>query len=419
MKIIKHGNVYDLFSDSDIETYNKYPVGTYQVMCTPQGYELVGTEDLKCKEEKVYGTETEKLDKVLKAYSKSNRSLGVMMTGKKGTGKTLFVQLLSDKVMKLGLPVLLVSKATPGLADFLKTIQQEVMVVFDEFEKTFPTGSNSDQGDEDGDDGDDDNKPNQNDLLGLLDGTASQKMLFIFTANYENKINNLLINRPGRIYYHFVFKNPERDEVERYMNDKVPSKYQNEVKKLLAYTMLHSFTFDELRAIANELTCGYSLKETLQDLNIYAPSLEDGIALVATFTYSNGQTIEGTFRQFPEDDVQSGPVINKDTDASHLSDKDNPDLNFGFSNIIKDILSESTIKEVPAEKFAYDYGAYDDSVRDTLLEEKINISHVPADKAEKFMHLPKLVRVSLATQQEWFKNQAEKSRSYDKLLDKY
>lgn len=413
MKIIKHGNVYDLFSDSDIETYNKYPVGTYQVILTQQGYELVGTEDLKCKEEKVYGNETEKLDKVLKAYKKSNRSLGVMMTGKKGTGKTLFVQLLSDKVMKLGLPVLLVSSATPGLADFLKTIQQEVMVVFDEFEKTFPTGSDSDHEDED------DSKPTQNDLLGLLDGTASQKMLFIFTANYEEKINNLLINRPGRIYYHFVFKNPERDEIKRYMDDKVPSEYHDEVKKLLSYTMLHSFTFDELRAIASELACGYPLKETLQDLNIYAPSLEDGIDLVAIFTYADGQKVESTFRQFPDEDIQSIPMVDKSIDASHLSDNDSPDLNYGFSNIIKDILSKSFIKEVPAENFAYDYESYNDSVQDTLRAEKINTGHVPADKAEKFMHLPKLVRVSLATKQEWNKKQAAKSSSYDKLLDNY
>lgn len=413
MKIIKHGNVYDLFSDSDIETYSKYPVGTYQVILTKQGYKLLGTEDLKCKEEKVYGNETEKLDKVLKAYKDSNRSLGVMMTGKKGTGKTLFVQLLSDKVMKLGLPVLLVSKATPELADFLKTIQQEVMVVFDEFEKTFPTGSDSDHENED------DNKPTQNDLLGLLDGTSSQKMLFIFTANYEDKINNLLINRPGRIYYHFVFDNPEKDEVERYMDDKVPSEYHDEVKKLLSYTLLHSFTFDELRAIASELACGYPLKETLKDLNIYAPSLEDGIALVATFTYSNGQKINRTFRQFPEEDTQSVPVINKSADVSRLSDSDNPDLNYGFSNIMKDILSNSFIKDVPAENFAYDYNSYSDSIRDTLQTEKINTAHVPADKAEKFMHLPKLVQVSLTTQQEWNKKQAEKSSSYESLMKNY
>lgn len=413
MKIIKHGNVYDLFSDNDIETYSKYPVGTYQVVLTRQGYELVGTEDLKCKEEKVYGNETEKLDKVLKAYKDSNRSLGVMMTGKKGTGKTLFVQLLSDKVMELGLPVLLVSKATPGLADFLKTIHQEVMVVFDEFEKTFPTGSDSDHEDED------DSKPTQNDLLGLLDGTSSQKMLFIFTANYEGKINNLLINRPGRIYYHFVFKNPEKDEVERYMNDKVPSEYHDEVNKLLSYTMLHSFTFDELRAIASELACGYPLKETLQDLNIYAPSLEDGIALVAEFTYSNGQKVESELKQFPDDDVQSVPVIGKSVDVSQLSDNDSPDLKYGFSNILKDILSDSFIKDVPADKFVYEYHSYANNVCDTLREEKISEGHIPADKAEKFMHLPKLVRVSLTTKQEWNKKQAEKSSSYDNLLNKY
>lgn len=55
MEIIKHGNVYDLFIDKDITTYNELPVGTYQVVLTPQGYKFLGTEDLKCKEEKVYG----------------------------------------------------------------------------------------------------------------------------------------------------------------------------------------------------------------------------------------------------------------------------------------------------------------------------------------------------------------------------
>jgi len=203
------------------------------------------------------------------------------------------------------------------------------------------------------------------------------------------------------------------------MDDKVPSEYHDEVKKLLSYTMLHSFTFDELRAIASELACGYPLKETLQDLNIYAPSLEGGIDLVATFTYSNGQKVESTFRQFPDEDIKSIPMVDKSNDASHLSDNDSPALNYGFSNIIKDILSKSFIKEVPAENFAYDYESYNDSVQDTLRAEKINTGHVPADKAERLMHLPKLVRVSLTTQQEWNKKQAAKSSSYDNLLDTY
>lgn len=412
MEIIKHGNVYDLFSDNDITTYNELPVGTYQVVLTPQGYKFLGTEDLKCKEEKVYGNETAKLGKVLKAYKASNRSLGVMMTGKKGTGKTLFVQLLSDKVMELGLPVLLVSEATPGLSDFLKTIKQEVMVVFDEFEKVFPKGSDANEDE-------DNNKPNQNDLLGLLDGTSSQKMLFVFTANYEDKINRLLINRPGRIYYHFVFSNPEKDEVERYMNDKVPSEYHKEVKKLLSYTLLHSFTFDELRAIANELASGYSLKETLQDLNIYAPSLEDGIQLVATFTYANGEKIDSEFAQFPEDDVLSTPSIDKSVDVDYLSDTDNPDLKYGFSNILKDILSNSVIKEVPAKNISYHYESYNDDIREELKDKDVNVHQVPAKVAEKVMHLPKLVNVSVSTKQEWNKQQAEKSSSYNKLLGNY
>ena len=415
MEIIKHGGVYQLFDDDDISTFNELPVGTYQVHLTHQGYILTTTEDLKCKEEKVYGEESAKLKKVVDTYTKANRSLGVMLTGEKGTGKTLFVQLLSDKVMEMGLPVLLVSDALPGLADFLKSIQQEIMVVFDEFEKVFPSGNRHSRDDDDDDDSN--GKVTQNDLLGLLDGTSSQKMLFIFTANYEDKINRLMIDRPGRIYYHFVFGNPDKNEVERYMKDKVPSKYKSEINKLLSYTMLHSFTFDELRAIANELANGYPLQESLQDLNIYAPSLEQGISLVTSITFSNGFQMHTLIKQTPQYDVDEKGTHHSE-EVSGASSSYTPDIQFGLHGILKEILQKGEIKRVPVENMIWNYHLYELSSeqQEDLRNQHISQVNIPHEVAEKKFDIPRITKVSLMTEDRYDKKQSEKVSRYNDLL---
>lgn len=127
------------------------------------------------------------------SYKSATRGFGILLTGEKGTGKTIVGKQIANN---LELPTLVVSSKVADLDIFLSKIQQEVIVFIDEFDKTYPRHMEAEQ----------------QQLLKLLDGTMSfGKKLYIFTSNGD--VNPLMINRPGRIRYHKHFKELAKDEL--------------------------------------------------------------------------------------------------------------------------------------------------------------------------------------------------------------
>jgi len=114
------------------------PAGYYEVYFHKQkGFWLEEHPQIQIKEEKVYGNHIEKVDKVLKAFKMFDRNLGIMLSGDKGMGKSLFARMLSTEAVKAGLPVIVVNFYAPGIMNFVNSIQQEALILFDEFDKTF------------------------------------------------------------------------------------------------------------------------------------------------------------------------------------------------------------------------------------------------------------------------------------------
>jgi hypothetical protein len=217
------------------------------------GFFLNSHNDLVVNEEKIYGSSPAKVDKVLRGFQAVDRNFGIILSGKKGIGKSLFARQLAIKARDYNLPLIIVSDYIPGIADFISSIEQEVIVLFDEFEKTFANR--------------DDMNP-QEEMLSLFDGIDSGKKLFVVTCNEVTKLNSYLLNRPGRFHYHFVLSNPTPDEIKEYMTDKLNPEYHHLIKKLIGFSMNVDLTYDILRAIAFEINRGYSFEETLADLNI-------------------------------------------------------------------------------------------------------------------------------------------------------
>lgn len=253
MNVVHSGDSFQIYGNS-LETYEKLPNGTYEVKFSKfTGFFLSPHADLTVNEERVYGSSPEKVNKVLKSFSATDRNLGVILSGRKGIGKSLFARLLAAKAFEYDLPLILVSQYIPGIADFISSIEQEVIVLFDEFEKTF---------------GVEDGRNPQDEMLPLFDGIDGGKKLFIITCNEVRKLSTYLINRPGRFHYHFVLGNPTPEEVQEYMEDKLEEQYHDTISKLIGLSMSMDLTYDVLRAIAFELNNGYSLEETMADLNI-------------------------------------------------------------------------------------------------------------------------------------------------------
>lgn len=282
MKAINIGTRYDIFDDT-LKTYDQLPAKTYSVYFNMQtGFHLEEHVNLGSSE-KVYGIHDEKADKVLRSFKLFKRNLGVILSGNKGIGKSLFAKVLCAKAVQQGYPVIIVDKFIPGIATYIESIEQECVVLFDEFDKTFGNIKVEENA-----------ADPQAQLLTMFDGIASGKKLFVITCNDLRGLNDYLVNRPGRFHYHFRFNYPSDKEIREYLSDNIAEQYYGEIDKVIAFSKRVDLNYDCLRAIAFELNNGDSFEVAIQDLNIlnmeqerYRVTLhfEDGTSLLHRSCY--------------------------------------------------------------------------------------------------------------------------------------
>ena len=260
MKILEIDNeTYRVFGDS-LVIEEKLKPAVYTVVFVPmQGFFLKKHSPLIV-EEKLYGKHEQKINKLLKAYEHFERPMGVIFSGDKGIGKSIAARMLCQKSVEKGLPVILVEESFDGLAQFLNSIEQECVVLFDEFEKNFKKVY-----DRDGDEKDN----AQDSLLSLFDGTGNNvKRLYLITCNDTYQLSDFMVNRPGRFHYHIRWEYPTQKEITEYLKDKVKPEYHDQIEEVLKFTAYQELNYDCLRAIAFELNMGQKFIEALEDLNI-------------------------------------------------------------------------------------------------------------------------------------------------------
>lgn len=251
---IRTGNTFRVF-DSSVETFEALPVGTYRVQFSPMsGPHLDVIEDLVPPQGKTYGDHERRVQRIMRAYERFDRSMGVLLSGDKGMGKSMSVNTMASTALKdLGLPVIAVDKNFPGVAEFIDSLG-EVMVIFDEFEKTFPVES------EDGN--------AQDQFLSLFDGMSSIRRIYAITANSLQDLSDYLQNRPGRFHYHLRFDYPSVDDVREYITDEVPGVSAETIEQVALFSRKVKLNFDHLRALAFELRSGDEFQDVIGDLNI-------------------------------------------------------------------------------------------------------------------------------------------------------
>lgn len=273
MTVVESGNSLHIYTD-DVKAYKQIPAGNYIVRFHEmRGFWLDKYDNFNLNEH-IYGVHDAKAKKVLRTFSCFDRSLGVILSGDKGIGKSLFAKLLSKMAIERGWPVIIVDKAYPGIANYIESIKQEVVILFDEFDKTFGevAAKEGEAGPQAG-------------LLTLFDGLSGGKKLFIITCNSLYKLNEYLINRPGRFHYHFRFEYPTPEETKIYLNDKVDDRYKDQIEKVVEFSNKVQLNYDCLRAIATELNMGESFSDAISDLNIIK---NDGEYYDIIFTFANG-----------------------------------------------------------------------------------------------------------------------------------
>lgn len=257
MKVSQNGIDYRIISGST-KIIDNLPAKVYELNYHEmQGIWLSERPELEISMTKIYGNTMDRIQKIFKTFSLRGNNLGILLSGEKGMGKSVFMRQTSIEAINRGLPVIVVNNNLPGLAHFIGRIEQECVVLFDEFEKNF-LRDGMDDGDEQG---------GQTQFLSLFDGMDSGKKLFMISINSQRKLSEFFINRPGRFYYHFQFSYLGGDEVREYVKDNLTD-YDKYVDKLVTIARFHDINYDILSAIVTELNNGFELKETLNDLNI-------------------------------------------------------------------------------------------------------------------------------------------------------
>lgn len=245
------GNFY--IPQQAIKAVDSIPHGTYYVRFNNQiGYYLEQIENFDLPT-KIYGN-TNVVKRWLTSYHANVRNTGIILTGIKGSGKTL----LSKKcAIDSGLPVIIIDTPYQD-SDFISFITNpelgDVCIFIDEFEKVFAE------------------RGSENAMLTILDGAFNTHNLFIFTCN-QMHTNEYLTNRPSRIRYRTHFESLPEEVINEVIADLLQRKeYAESIK--IALTAIGVVTFDLLITLIKEVDLFNEPAEALAPyLNITAEEI--------------------------------------------------------------------------------------------------------------------------------------------------
>lgn len=212
------------------------PPGLYRYEDSPKEWWLEWTAANFEFPYKIYGNHDHIIQRVKTAWGSLEGNLGVLLTGIKGTGKTVSAQLLANWAVENGIPVLVVSHPIP-LVEVLEHLNQPVVVVFDEFEKTHAE------------------KEDQQALLTALDGMARSrhKRMYVFTTNSKTVDENFL-DRPSRIRYCWDFRRLGDDVIEMLLDDLLQPDVAHLRTDILTYLAARKvLSIDVAKTVINEV----------------------------------------------------------------------------------------------------------------------------------------------------------------------
>lgn len=249
---------------------------------------------------KVYSTDEDKIfiKRVNTYFEKTDKlSTGVMLSGVKGTGKTVMAKVIAQNS---NLPVIVVDEDFPTgrINDFFRKFSTPVAVIFDEVDKHWDT----------------------EELLGWLDGVQTNaKKLVLFTCNNENNISEYLQNRCSRVRYKRHF---EANDNARFLKEILKDKGIEDVEgtynfivnnfKLLSIDNILSFIDEKLMfPELNNATLAIDMNIELKNSKPIDSTEEEEIHDCEDTSCEEDDNCEASFDDYEDDDDDEDiPVIN-------------------------------------------------------------------------------------------------------------
>lgn len=247
----RRGSAFKPADELSLDLHETLPPANYIIKLDPQTEKLYfDTVDSFALPSRLYGKAESQASRILNTFELRSNSTGVLLSGEKGSGKTLLAKTISSHGAERGYPTIIINQPYFGdeFNDLIQGIEQPAVVFFDEFEKVY-------------------DRDDQEKLLTLLDGTFPTKKLFIFTVNDPWRIDSHMRNRPGRIFYMIDFKGLSVEFVREYCEEKLNNCEHIEQVCQVAQ-MFSQFNFDMLSALVEEMNrYNESAHDALEMLN--------------------------------------------------------------------------------------------------------------------------------------------------------
>lgn len=228
MKVIETGGRVRIIQADKIG--EKLDVGNYAVgFSENEGFFLNKREPFDLPS-KIYGCTTFP-DRIMKTFNARKRGMGVLLSGPKGTGKTVEAKITCNTSK---MPCIFITDGFTGagFSEFLDSIKTPSVIYIDEFEKVYA------------------DKDDRNFFLSVMDGTNSSRHLFLLTSN-EERIGEYFESRPGRVRYHKRYDFLDDEMILSIIEDRLQHKHLAE-KVRTTLLKISSLSVDSAVSIIDE-----------------------------------------------------------------------------------------------------------------------------------------------------------------------
>jgi ATPase family associated with various cellular activities (AAA) len=334
---IREGNVYRVFHNDSIDLEKVLPPENFIVKFDDfrNQFYLEEVESFSISG-KLYGDVEKNSNRILDTFADRPNATGVILSGEKGSGKTLLIKKISIDGANIGYPTIIINSQFCGdiFNAFIQNIDQPAIILFDEFEKVY-------------------DKEGQEAILTLLDGVFPTKKLFMLTCNDKWQIDIHMRNRPGRIFYMLEFEGLQVEFIREYCEDNLINKDHIEnVCKISS--VFEPFNFDMLKALVEEMNrYNEPAQEAIRMLNVKPEYSSNGIFDIKA--YKNGiditEKISQDNRSFSGNPLKDQFWVYINNDAA--SDSDTEVLSSDEDEYFK--LNPNLISDIDHKTMTYTY----------------------------------------------------------------